>query len=193
MKKRTGVLNRNYDWILTTKSNNFFTWAFKLIKKSPTCNPDYGNCRNLIYFGADMLSWLLPFTVLPRALHFILEVVATFFFGKIWNSSTCPPLNQSSKALSYAFARITLTSWWVWPHQGHLDAFASFRRLFSCAVHICASSFSVLNQMHGRPIKNYQRENLKQSFLEDVYRSSRSRRLSFPNPLKHNDDIFLKK
>ena len=30
-------------------------------------SPDYGNCRNLIYFGADMLSWLLPFTVLPRA------------------------------------------------------------------------------------------------------------------------------
>ena len=30
-------------------------------------NPDYGNCRNLIYFGADMLGWLLPFTDLPRA------------------------------------------------------------------------------------------------------------------------------
>ena len=33
--------------------------------------------------------------------------------------------------------------------------------------------------------KNYQKENLKQSFPDDVYRSSTSRRLSFPNPLRH--------
>ena len=104
-----------------------------------------------------MLSWLLPFTVLPRAYtSFYPWSGGNLLFGKFWNSSTCPPLNQSSKALSYAFVCITLISWWVWPHQGHLDAFASFRRLFSCAVHICASSFSILNQMHGRPIKNYQ-------------------------------------
>ena len=42
--------------------------ALELLKNFPyTYNPDYGNCRNLIYFGADMLGWLLPFTDLPRA------------------------------------------------------------------------------------------------------------------------------
>ena len=125
-------------------------------------------------------------------LHFIRELMGTFFSSKFWNASTCPPLNQSSKTLSYTFALITLASSWLWSHQGHLDAFASFRRLFSCPIHICTSAFPVLNRMHERPIKNYQKENLKQSFLDDDYRNSRGRRLSFPNPLKRNDDIFLK-
>ena len=112
---------------------------------------------NLFQGWHDQL--IVTFYCLAKSInfHFNRELMGIFFSSKFWNASTCPPLNQSSKKLSYASALITLASWWLWTHQGHLDAFASFRRLFSCAVHICPSAFSVLNRMHERPIKNYQK------------------------------------
>ena len=130
---------------------------FSIYKSASWNNTDYGNCCNL--FRGWHAQLIVTFYGLAKSInfHFIRELMGTFFSGKFWNASTCPPLNQSSKMLSYASALITLASWWLWPHQGHRDAFASFRCLFSCAVHICASAFSVLKRMHERPIKNYQK------------------------------------